>query len=269
MADESKIERMQRLSQSQKNIRNIATSAHIHHGKTALTDNLLATAGYMSSKAAGSLEEGMATWQHLDEQERLMTVDAANVSMVHTYQGEEFLINLIDTPGHVDFGGNVTRAMRAIDGTIVLVCASEGIMPQTETVIKQALRERVKPVLFINKVDRLINELLMTPEQIQQRISEIIVEFNRLVEQIADHDFKQIWKVNALDGSVAFGAARENWALSIPFMKKKIASLKKKYSAMTAVQQKFIRYVLVIKIAIFVLCAALLALAWYVLFGKN
>src|SRR3972149_1009534 len=109
---------------------------------------------HMATKDAGGLEEGMATWQHSDEQERLMTVDSANVSMVHDFQGEEYLINLIDTPGHVDFGGNVTRAMRAIDGTIILVCAVEGIMPQTETVIKQALRERVKPVLFINKVDR-------------------------------------------------------------------------------------------------------------------
>lgn len=98
-----------------------------------------------------------------------MTVDAANVSMVHNYQGEEYLVNLIDTPGHVDFGGNVTRAMRAIDGTFVLVCAVEGIMPQTETVIRQALKERVKPVLFINKVDRLINELQVTPEQMQER----------------------------------------------------------------------------------------------------
>ena len=120
---ESQSGRIVRLSKSQKNIRNIATSAHIHHGKTALTDNLLAASGYMAEKNAGNLEEGMATWQHSDEQERLMTVDAANVSMVHDYQGEEYLINLIDTPGHVDFGGNVTRAMRAIDGTIVLVCA--------------------------------------------------------------------------------------------------------------------------------------------------
>src|SRR3972149_939712 len=148
---ESQFGKIQRLSTDQKHIRNIATSAHIHHGKTALTDNLLAASGYMAAKNAGSLEEGMTTWQHADEQERLMTVDAANVSMVHDFHGEEFLINLIDTPGHVDFGGNVTRAMRAIDGTVVLVCAVEGIMPQTETVIKQALRERVKPVLFINK----------------------------------------------------------------------------------------------------------------------
>ena len=226
MADESKMERMKRLAFKQENIRNIATSAHIHHGKTAFTDNLLAASGYMAAKYAGSLDEGMSTWQHKDEQERLMTVDSANVSMVHSFQGQEFLINLIDTPGHIDFGGNVTRAMRAIDGTVVLVCASEGIMPQTETVMKQALRERVKPVLFINKVDRLIKEMLFTPEQIQKRITDIILEFNRLVEQIAETEFKQKWKVSIQDGSVAFGSARDNWALSLQFMQKKNVSFK-------------------------------------------
>jgi elongation factor 2 len=200
--------------------RNFVAEGMVIHN-TALTDNLLAAAGYMSEQAAGSLEKGMATWQHSDEQERLMTVDAANVSMVHTYGGEDFLINLIDTPGHIDFGGNVTRAMRAIDGTVVLVCASEGIMPQTETVLKQALRERVKPVLFINKVDRLINEQKYTAEQIQKRFTEIVLHFNRLIESIAEPEFKQKWKVNFQDGSVAFGSARENWALSLPFMQKK------------------------------------------------
>ncbi len=218
---ESQFQKIQRLGSSQKNIRNIATSAHIHHGKTALTDNLLAASGYMASKNAGDLEAGMTTWQHLDEQERLMTVDAANVSMVHDFHGEEYLINLIDTPGHVDFSGNVTRAMRAIDGTIVLVCAVEGIMPQTETVIKQALRERVQPVLFINKVDRLIKEMKLTPEGMQQRFVKIIKEFNDLISKIAEPEFKEKWLVNINDGSVAFGSARENWALSVPFMKKK------------------------------------------------
>lgn len=218
---EKSIESIKRLVHHPERIRNICTSAHIHHGKTALTDNLLAASGFMSTVAAGDLEKGMATWQHKDEQERLLTVDAANVSMTHEYEKEEYLINLIDTPGHVDFGGNVTRAMRAVDGTIVLVCAVEGIMPQTETVIRQALRERVKPVLFINKVDRLINELKLTPELIQKRIAEIIIQFNRLIEEKADEDFKEKWKVDAAKGSVAFGSARENWALSIPFMKKK------------------------------------------------
>jgi elongation factor 2 len=223
---ESSLQKINRLTNTQKNIRNIATSAHIHHGKTAFTDNLLAAAGMMAAKNAGNLDEGMTTWQHADEQERLMTVDAANVSMAHTYQDEEYLINLIDTPGHVDFGGNVTRAMRAIDGTFVLVCASEGIMPQTETVLKQALRERVKPILFINKVDRLIKELKLTPEGMQQRFMKIISEFNNLIMEIAEDEYKEKWKVNVQDGSVAFGSARENWALSLPFMQKKKVSFK-------------------------------------------
>ncbi len=226
---ETSLEKIKRLTSTQENIRNVATSAHIHHGKTAFTDNLLAAAGMMASKNAGSLEEGMATWTHSDEQERLMTVDAANVSMAHNYQGKEYLVNLIDTPGHVDFGGNVTRAMRAIDGTFVLVCAVEGIMPQTETVIRQALRERVKPVLFINKVDRLIKELKVTPEQMQERFQKIIQSFNNLIMQIAEEQFKEKWKVNVMDGSVAFGSARENWAMSVPFMQKKGISFKDIY----------------------------------------
>ena len=223
---ESRIDRFKRLVSQQDHIRNVCTSAHIHHGKTAMTDNLLAAAGMMASKNAGDLDAGMMTWQHSDEQERLLTVDSANVSMVHDFQGEEYLINLIDTPGHVDFSGNVTSAMRAIDGTIVLVCASEGIMPQTETVVRQALKERVKPVLFINKFDRLIKELKLSPEGMQERVVKIIANFNKLIEKIAEPEYKEKWKVNIGDGSVAFGSARDNWALSLPFMKKKNVSFK-------------------------------------------
>src|SRR3989339_1523195 len=219
-------DKVARITKNPKFIRNICTSAHIHHGKTAFTDNLLAASGHMASKNAGDLEDGMATWQHADEQERLMTVDAANVSMVHQFNGQEFLINLIDTPGHVDFGGNVTRAMRAVDGTVVLICAVEGIMPQTENVVKQALRERVKPVLFINKVDRLVKELKLSPEKIQERFVKLIAGFNKLIEDIAEPQFKQAWKVSIMDGSVAFGSARENWALSFSFMQKKNISFK-------------------------------------------
>ncbi len=218
---ETSLLKIERLTSNQANIRNVATSAHIHHGKTAFTDNLLAAAGMMANKNAGDLEEGMSTWLHKDEQERLMTVDAANVSMGHEYEGKEYLINLIDTPGHIDFGGNVTRAMRAIDGTFVLICAVEGIMPQTETVLKQALRERVKPVLFINKVDRLIKELKVTPQQMQEKFAKVIADFNNLILQIAEPELADKWRVNVADGSVAFGSARENWALSVPFMKKR------------------------------------------------
>jgi len=156
-----------------------------------------------------------------DEAARGITIDAASVSMVHTIEGEEYLINLIDTPGHVDFGGDVTRAMRAVDGCIVLVCASEGVMPQTETVLRQALRERVKPVLFLNKVDRLIREVKLTPEEMQKRFVNIINKVNELIDDLAEPEFKDKFKVNVQDGSVAFGSAYHNWALSVPFMQKK------------------------------------------------
>lgn len=157
---------------------------------------------------------------HEDEQARGITIDAANVNMVHNLDGEDYLINLIDTPGHVDFGGDVTRAMRAVDGAIVLVDAVEGIMPQTETVFRQALRERVKPVLFINKVDRLIRELKLTPEQMQQRFVTVIENINRLIEALAPDEFKTQWQVSVQDGSVSFGSAIHKWALSFPYMQR-------------------------------------------------
>jgi elongation factor 2 len=235
---ETSLEKIDRLTKNVDTIRNIATSAHIHHGKTALTDNLLAAAGMMNEKLAGDLDGGMATWQHSDEQERLLTVDAANVSMGHEFEGKEYLINLIDTPGHVDFSGNVTRAMRAIDGTIVLVCASEGLMPQTETVMKQALRERVKPILFINKTDRMIKELKLTPEAMQEKFMKIIEDFNLLLEQIAEKEYREKWKVNVADGSVIFGSAKDNWALSVAYMQKKGISFKDVIDAYSLDEEK-------------------------------
>jgi elongation factor 2 len=199
-------------------IRNIAIAAHIDHGKTTLSDNLLSGAGMISEELAG--KQRFMDF-HDDEAERGITIDSANVSMIHTVDNTEFLINLIDTPGHVDFGGDVTRAMRAVDGAVVLSCAVEGIMPQTETVLRQALKEKVKPILFINKADRLIKELKLTPEMMQERFIKIINSLNVLIKKIAPGEFKDKWQVNVNDGSVIFGAAFSNWALSVPYMKKK------------------------------------------------
>src|SRR3989344_3018649 len=223
---EKMVEKVVRLAGNKTLIRNIVICAHIDHGKTTFSDNLLAGSGMMSAELAGKARQ---LDFHEDEIERGITIDAAAVSMVHALEGKEYLINLIDTPGHVDFGGDVTRAMRAVDGCIVLVCAVEGIMPQTETVLRQALKERVKPILFINKVDRLIKELKVTPEQMQERFMKIISSFNNLIMQIAEQEFKEKWKVNVADGSVAFGSARENWAMSFPFMQKKKISFKDIY----------------------------------------
>jgi elongation factor 2 len=139
--------------------------------------------------------------------------------MVHNYGGGgEYLINLIDTPGHVDFGGDVTRAMRAVDGVVVVVCAVEGVMPQTKTVISQALKERVRPTLFINKVDRLINELRLQPDELQKRLIKIITEVNKIIKQRQPDSID--WRVSVDEGSVAFGSGFNNWAISVPYMKK-------------------------------------------------
>lgn len=196
-------------------IRNIGICAHIDHGKTTLTDNLLAGAGMISEELAGDQR-----FMDFDEQEqaRGITIDAANVSMIHQYGDDEYLINLIDTPGHVDFGGDVTRAMRAVDGAVVVVCAVEGIMPQTETVFRQALKENVKPVLFINKVDRLINELKLEPDELQKRFINIYMEANKLIKNMAPEDKKEEWSLDIADGSVAFGSAYHNWAINVPMM---------------------------------------------------
>jgi len=191
-------------------IRNIAIAAHIDHGKTTFSDNLLAGAGMISEELAG---KQLALDFHGDEAERGITIDAANVSMVHKVKGEDYLINLIDTPGHVDFGGDVTRAMRAVDGCIILTCAVEGVMPQTETVVRQALKELVKPILFINKVDRLIKEVKLTPEEMQKRFIKTIDHVNELIENIAPEGYKEKWKVGVGEGTVAFGSAFHNWAL--------------------------------------------------------
>ena len=210
----SKVKELQR---NPEHIRNIAICAHIDHGKTTFSDNLLAGAGMMSENLAG---KARSLDFHEDEAARGITIDSASVSMVHHLEGEDYLINLIDTPGHVDFGGDVTRAMRAVDGAIVLSCASEGIMPQTETVLRQALKERVRPILFINKVDRLIREVKLTPEEMQKRFIKIINDVNRLIAEIAEDEYKQKWQVGVADGTVAFGSAFHNWALSVPYMQK-------------------------------------------------
>ncbi len=169
----------------------------------------------ISSELVG---ERMLTWIDEQERERLMTIYGATVTMAHEYEGETYLINLLDTPGHVDFGADVTQAMRAVDGAVVMVCAVEGIMPQTETVLKQALNERVKPVLFVNKVDRAIKELKLTPQQLQERLAKIVLEVGKFIARHREKGFE--WMPKVEDGSVAFGSAYKKWAISVPYMQK-------------------------------------------------
>ncbi|MCW1296494.1 MAG: elongation factor EF-2 [Candidatus Parvarchaeota archaeon] len=214
---ESMIDKVMRLVKFRDQIRDIGTIAHVDHGKTTTCDSLLAGAGMLSWEVAG---KKLALDYVAVEQERQMTVKSADASMVHEYEGKEYLINLVDTPGHVDFGGHVTRAVRIMDGGLLVVDAVEGVMPQTETVLRQALREGVKPVLYFNKVDRLIKELRLPPEQIQQRLVKTIDEVNNLIFQLAPKEFKEKWQIRVQEGNVAFGCSLHKWALSYPYMQK-------------------------------------------------
>ncbi|VVB61318.1 Elongation factor 2 [uncultured archaeon] len=235
MARASFIDDLKTIIKDAKNIRNIAICAHIDHGKTTLSDNLLSGAGLISSELAGKQQ-----FMDFDkqEQERGITIYAANVSMIHTVDGKDYAINLIDTPGHVDFGGDVTRAMRAVDGCVVVVCAVEGAMPQTETVLRQALKEQVKPILFINKVDRLIKELKLSPEEVQQRLAKHIAAVNTLIKKYAPLERQADWMVDVNSGKVVFGSAYHNWAISVPFMKKSGVTFKDIFDAVNGGTEK-------------------------------
>jgi len=201
-----------KLMHRKENIRNIGIIAHIDHGKTTMTDSLLAEAGLLSPRIAG---EARALDYLEEEQKRGITIKTANISLLHEIDGTSYVVNMVDTPGHVDFTGKVTRALRAIDGVVVVVDAVEEVMVQTETVTRQALEERVRPVLFINKVDRLIRELKLSPREVQDKFLRIIRDFNSLIEVYAEPEFKDKWKVDPQKETVAFGSALHRWGFTL------------------------------------------------------
>lgn len=147
-----------------------------------------------------------------------ITIKSANISLLHEYQGRRYVVNLVDTPGHVDFSGKVMRAMRAIDGAIVVVDAVEGVMAQTESVIRSAVKEAVKPVLFINKIDRLIQELKLSPAKIEKRLTHIVQEVNTLLSSLTEPTDLLNWTIST--DTVAFGSALHKWAFTIKQMQK-------------------------------------------------
>ncbi len=207
-----------RLMGKKESIRNLGILAHIDHGKTTLTDSLLAGTGLLSSQVAGYAR----VLDYLEEeQKRGITMKTANISLLYKTTDGSFIVNLVDTPGHVDFTGKVTRALRTIDGAVVVVDAVEEVMAQTELVVRQALEERVRPVLFINKIDRLITELQLNAEQIQKKLTHIIAGFNDLIELHGETPFKTQWKVDSAQDKVAFGSALHKWGFTLATARQK------------------------------------------------
>jgi elongation factor 2 len=211
-------DQVMKIIKNKEQIRNFGVIAHVDHGKTTMSDSLLANSGIIAPSAAGS---ALAMDYDKEEQERGITIYQANVTLHFTQKDKEYVINMIDTPGHVDFSGRVIRSLRAIDGAVVVCDAVEGIMTQTETVTRMALEERVRPVLFINKVDRLIKELRLTPEKMQENLANVVANFNQLLDTYAEPEYKEKWKVSIQDASVTFGSAKDKWAINVDLMKEK------------------------------------------------
>jgi elongation factor 2 len=209
-------------------IRNFGVIAHVDHGKTTMSDSLLAASGIISPSVAG---QALALDSMKLEQNRQMTIRGANVTLFYEAEGKEYVINMIDTPGHIDFTGRVTRALRAIDGVVVVSDSVEGIMTQTETVTRQALEERVRPVLYINKIDRLVKELKLNPDEMQRWLINIINHFNQLIDIYAEPEIKEKWKVSIQGNSVAFGSAKDRWGFNFNMAQKKGIKFKDVYDA--------------------------------------
>ncbi|MHA1201705.1 MAG: GTP-binding protein [Candidatus Heimdallarchaeaceae archaeon] len=197
--------------QDKAKIRNVSIISHVDHGKTTLSDHLLQAGGLISQTMAGTAR----ALDYLDEeQKRGITIKTANISLVYQHNNISHLINLVDTPGHVDFSGMVSQALRLVDGAIIVVDAVEQIMAQTESVIRQAMGECLRPILFINKIDRLINELKLPKKDIEIRINNIIQMVNELINQYAHAQFRERWKVKFDNGTVIIGSALNGWAIS-------------------------------------------------------
>lgn len=216
-----------------KNIRNISVIAHVDHGKSTLTDALVSRAGIIPEAQAGAKR---FTDHREDEIERGITIKSTGVSMLFQMEaseslkklnrdGNEFLVNLIDTPGHVDFSSEVTAALRISDGALVIVDVVSGCSNQTETVLRQALSERIKPVLIINKIDRAILEQKIEPEELYQQLKKIIQQVNYLISIYSDNNEaceenlrKDTFKCDTLDpikGNVAFASGKDGWAFTL------------------------------------------------------
>ena len=238
------IDQLRDIMDKRQNIRNMSVIAHVDHGKSTLTDSLVSKAGIIASAKAG---DARFTDTRADEQERCITIKSTGISLyfeyapsdlasnlaagVHIAPGvmKKYLINLIDSPGHVDFSSEVTAALRVTDGALVVVDCVEGVAVQTETVLRQALAERVKPVVHCNKLDRVLLELHLPPEETYRNLTRVIEDVNVLVNTYCDATFAAAFSksgvveegncdsilVDPTKGTVSFGTGLHQWGFTL------------------------------------------------------
>eukprot|EP00834_Sanchytrium_tribonematis_P006639 NODE_508_length_6671_cov_0.774041.p1 type:complete len:787 gc:universal NODE_508_length_6671_cov_0.774041:1916-4276(+) len=217
------IEQIRELMDKPINIRNMSVIAHVDHGKSTLTDSLVSKAGIISTGKSGEMRY---TDTRADEAERGITIKSTAISMYFEMaktdlvdvqektESNDFLINLIDSPGHVDFSSEVTAALRVTDGALVVVDTIEGVCVQTETVLRQALTERIKPVLCVNKVDRALLELQIEKEELYQNFQRVVESVNVIISTYMDEKLGDV-QVYPDKGTVAFGSGLHGWAFTL------------------------------------------------------
>jgi len=211
------VDQMRGIMEKPANIRNISVIAHVDHGKSTLTDSLIAKAGIIAAAKAG---EARYTDTRDDEKERGITIKSTGVSLYYEYDlygtgtANPYLINLIDSPGHVDFSSEVTAALRVTDGALVVVDCVEGVCVQTETVLRQAMAEKIRPCVMVNKIDRSILELQQDGESMYQNFVKVVDLANVIISNYEQPDMGDLL-VYPNKGSVAFGSGKECWGFTL------------------------------------------------------
>jgi len=222
------VDEIREIMDKKRNIRNMSVIAHVDHGKSTLTDSLVSKAGIIAGSRAG---ETRFTDTRKDEQDRCITIKSTAISLYYHLAKDDlkyivnndkeegydaFLINLIDSPGHVDFSSEVTAALRVTDGALVVVDCVSGVCVQTETVLRQAVAERIKPVLFMNKMDLALLTLQLEPEAMYQTFQRIVENVNVIIATYTEDGGPMgDIMVDPTKGTVGFGAGLHGWAFTL------------------------------------------------------
>ena len=211
---------MTALMQNQRLIRNIALLGNFHHGKTVFVDTLVQA---VQEEPWDPNLELRFTDMRKDEQSRELSVKSTPISLVmESINEKSFLLNIFDTPGHVNFCDECTAALRAADGAVICIDAIEGVMLNTERQIKHALNNQVSITLLINKVDRLILELKLPPQDAYYKVTHTIEEVNNIISaHVEEYKLPEHPRMNPAAGNVCFASGQHRWSFTLTSFAKK------------------------------------------------
>lgn len=218
------------LMQFPEQVRNIAFVGHLHHGKTSLMDMLVSQTHDLSHGIAGQdmtkrgKDEAMRyTDTHVLERQRGLSVKTSPMSLVLPgTSGKSHLLNILDTPGHVNFADEIASSLRLVDGVVLVVDVVEGVQTSTELAIKHAVLSNLPIVLLVNKMDRLILELKLPPSDAYFKLKHVVEEVNTFIESVIPGKGEK-WRVSPEKGNVAFGCGSMGWCFSLPSFAKMYA----------------------------------------------